>query len=366
MKQVLTTLTILASVLLAACNGQNPTNRESNPLKGYEGLSNDKPATEVPPAPIQEPRPSQSLCSRIFDIGIDGARGRLLKFDAGQPGKILLSARWYRPGARYSLKLEGAPAGMSLQCASKGCGQAEISHWTIWWTPSLNLIQDNTSFDTIVTIRFSTSDKDTLKKCGSDFSEDFNVQVQAKVRRPVATVVGLPKEKVQFGETVKFNIVVSNADNKNQPQIMFGINEDAVTGEINYLDAQAAVGCSSAQLKGDDWVFDCEWASDKIQDAKKFIDQDITRPSRFDVVVTSKGISSTQVPGLLNVYFPAAIAKDEKASPTPITGQEKTVAPEDKTSDLNGAMENPPQEVTPKEKAPTVKPKPKKTTPRKK
>ena len=349
MKTVFSTIIIASAVLLSACNGQNPFKRQSNPIKDYPGLSKDMPESQVPKAPPQEPQPTQSLCSRIFNLDIEGKRGSVLKFTAGKPSQINVVSRWY-PNSPYSLQIDNPPKGMTLSKpsqVSKDQNGVGLATWTVSWNPSKKLVSQG-SYDTLITFRFVSTDKNLIETCGSDFSTDFTALVTTENNQsnlPDVSIEGLPSQPVSFGENLKFKVIVTSLEPKDQPTLAFGINTDAITGEQVVLSAENAVGCAAKPtLKESNWIFNCEMATDRIVDAKsneinKWLDSGALAKARFDVVATMNGEKSNMTPGIVSIQFAEGIKAPATETQTktiiPIPKQKPVQATKSDKSDVD-------------------------------
>jgi hypothetical protein len=274
MKTLVSTFAVSAALVLSACNGQNPLKRNSDPTKDYPELNQAVPVSQVPepkptPTPTPVPEVEQNPCPKIFDIGFEEARGRLMKFQPGQQGQIVLVARSYRQGA-FNLELTDAPKGMSLTLAkNEGAAPNSLSYWTVQWTPEQEIVGVNGLWETVIGVKYTNNNVKNAR-CGNHASEDFNVQVSEDpnaVTNPVVSITELPQGKITFGDHFNFKITVSNADSKQAPDLSFGFNSDAFSTSTT-IRGDAAAGCSSAKLVNSQWVFSCDFASDKIADSE--------------------------------------------------------------------------------------------------
>lgn len=231
-------LTIGIAGVIAGCDGQNPANRESNPLKKYNGLNFDIPPGQVKP---EENDGQQSMCGVPFTLSITDSTGA----NAGRSLHFLVNdSKTYdvRIASSYSfaVTLAGAPSGVQLEKKSDG-------DYSLTWKPTSaqgNLVQD------IKFVLTAPSDK-----CVDGVVyEDVTLNVNVSSLQPTISVTGFDDTRV-YGPTDKiaFQVTVMDptlgAGEKPQPLQIDSFDKNP-TGETALLNSESAVNCDSGHPTG--------------------------------------------------------------------------------------------------------------------
>ena len=138
MKDLKLTLSIFLVAALVGCNGNDPGNRESDPLKKHPDLKNYIPPSEVPAevVPQEQPR-TQMFKSQLFDIRADQEiqSAAIFHFVAGERKRHTLKVRTFVDGVKSTLKPSGLPKGAHLTEAPD-----EPGTWILEWAPAFDLV----------------------------------------------------------------------------------------------------------------------------------------------------------------------------------------------------------------------------------
>lgn len=334
---------------LAACSGESPTQRESNPLKKYNGIENDIPQSQrdrihFPKPPKVENDGPVIGCPNAYTMTImssDGDAGRTLQFLVGQSKIYRVSVQSDYPDLK--LGLANKPNGMQLK-------KSGDKTWDLEFRPAPsqgNLGQD---VEILVDVPHDRCVKGSL-------GEKIFVVVNVNSQQPIISVTGLdrsrmyqPDDKIPFDVTVK-DPTLAASEQPQPPQFQyFDYNP---TGEILYLNGAGASSCNGASPGGapQTFVFHC------VYDVQKVIGQNpgaTVGISEFDVFGKSAaGEDSVHHSKQVRIALPAATtepppAPDATASaePPPAPAEEKKEPAQAKSAKKKKKKKKPSQSLT--------------------
>lgn len=229
---------LVGIAVLASTGCQNPANRESNPIKKYNGLSFDVPASQIQP---QENDGLQTVCGVPYAMSITDPNGK----DAGRSLHFLVNESKtfsIHVSSIYTFKfsLAGAPTGVDLKKVSD-------TDYNLSWTPTDH--QGNLAQDVKLVI---TVPKDQCVQ-GAVF-ETVSMNVNVNSLQPVVSVKGIDSAKIyQAKDVVAFtvNVVDPTLAPGDQPQALQVKSYDKnPTGENVLLNSDGVVQCGSPQPTG--------------------------------------------------------------------------------------------------------------------
>jgi hypothetical protein len=297
--------------VLASCNGKDPTERTSNPIKNYNGLSQDVPAgqpqSKLPPVrddgtPIR--------CQKPYDMSIlDGASAApvsSMQFIVGEERFFHVHIESaFHP---YKVEIANRPEGMTLQSIGD-------DDYTLSWKPKSE--QGNLARD--IQIVYSAAKSRCLKGV---VPETISISVNVNSAQPAITVTGLddPMHKYTPTDVIPFQVQVvdpsaASGSAAQALQFEFPSQNDTGDGEVKYVNAQAGVKCSDGVPGSAPQTFNYSCGFDFSKLSAPGDSVPTPHLTAFSVFVRSaRGEASVKFPKQAIVLFPASNVAD--ASPS--------------------------------------------------
>lgn len=234
---------VIAKIIIGIVVGvlfgcQNPANRESNPIKKYNGLNFDVTPGKQTAAENDGP---QTFCGRVFSLSIKDAGGK----DAGRSLRFIVNeSKTYQVhiDTEYNpiLSLAGAPAGLDLKKKSD-------TDFELTWKPTArqgNLAQN-----------FKLTAQVDANQCTNGVVyENLKVTVNVNGQQPNISLRGLDSFKTFGpGETITFAVTIldpSLTPGGPMPDLTIKSFDKNPTGEVTFLNASKAFACGKPQSLG--------------------------------------------------------------------------------------------------------------------
>ncbi len=311
---------------LAACGG-DPTNRQSDPLKTYNGIKSDIPESERDKTTFPKQGPVEKdgdvlACGRfginISNVEPDGSLHYLVQQE--KTVRVHVDADY----SSVKLRLVNAPDGMSVK-------KVGATDWDLQFKPAMS--EGNLSQP--VTFVFNVPEDRCVRK--GTFIEKHRIVVNINSTQPDITVVGLDPVRVyQPGDKIPFDVTVSDPTLRSNeqppaPEFDFSAKRNP-TEETPYLNGNGAASCGGADPAGalQKFVFHCAIDVTKVvaqnQEAKLGI-------TAFDVFVKSahgEEVSVHQDQQVLINLPPAPDAQQEKVNAPPPPPESKAPTAKEK------------------------------------
>lgn len=232
MKSLLTILTL--SLAIAGCQGNDPFNRNSDPLNDYPEMKNDlveKPAEADP----------QKIMVKTFDIRSDSdvESSRLLQFIAGEEASYFIRARSFVPETNFNLQIHNAPEGLKLASEDPKQGL-----WKLTWRPDKKFIPvGQEGWEHAIEVEFvilkGTNPRATNAHSVFEKKESFTLTVRHSDEQPF---IEGSKElddltSVKAGAVINFSVVVTDPAGYGDfaPELSPTFDPTSMSKETNFL-----------------------------------------------------------------------------------------------------------------------------------
>ncbi|MCB0365754.1 MAG: hypothetical protein H6624_01970 [Bdellovibrionaceae bacterium] len=245
--------TVLLTMGLVACNGHDPSRRNSDPLKEYPDLKTYIPPAEVPAqvTPQEQPR-TQVFKSQLFDVRLDqeSTTSMVLHFVAGERTRHVIKVRTFVDGVKASLKTEGLPNGAHFTEAPDQPGT-----WILEWAPPFDLVGPRMStwegqFQIEYVIAAGTPAPQAELFKGEEKKMNVAVLVARSSRQPILTV-NLPKGPFPETQPVLFTVDVMDpvGGTKQAPDVFITWEPENQTAEKKLFPGHQGVVRDPNKLK---------------------------------------------------------------------------------------------------------------------
>lgn len=262
---------------LTACQGHDPFDRESNPVKDYPAVTNPEAAKPYVPGQVEkqpvDPDNTQRVCFEPFKVSINGDQGnRLMTF-------VEEEARTYRIHVRsflddqFTVQAQTREGVVLKEVARNG----NTADFDISWTPAKGRSKEVRI--ELLTLRLSGTQSDA--RCGRSAVEMLNMVVLKTEAQPTVQFSGTPQNPVTYGESLEFQILANDPAGSNEfPPVLMPLEFRAIarSGEKVVLDASSAVDCTetATQISEQQWAFQCKLETTLIKKVQNYINKDLT------------------------------------------------------------------------------------------
>lgn len=267
---------ILMALQMVACG--DPFNRTSDPLTNYPDLKQDVP-------PSQYKAPDQEFDGVLFDIQVEGRDGsRQLDFYEGKSTSYTIKSRVFVPGASYSLKAHGLPAGASFTDGKTGDGT-----WTLTWTPGIGTIPNGISrqtFDLKIELVLESNStaraQEVFRSERRNRLKGFALTVNFPESQPSLSIKGLDKKEFKRGEVIPVRIEVkdANSSKERRPDLVVTFDRSNQTNEAKTYPLTMALIPDPA--KADQYVGKGTWVFHYYFDTTTIPEKYIDANAKYD------------------------------------------------------------------------------------
>ncbi len=308
-------IAFMSAWALTACQGQDPTRRESNPVKDYPAVTDPSTVKPYVPGKVEaqpeDPDNTQRVCFEPYKVSIDGDQGnKLLTFVEKESRTYKIKIRSFIDDA-FSVQASTL-SGANFHETSRSGNTAEFD---FTWEPPKGSSKEVRIEG--LTLKFFGSVTESL--CGRGMSEVINIVVVKTEVQPTVQFQSIPQSPVVFGDDLNFQVLVQDPAGSSEfgPKLLpIEFRAIARSGEKTVLDASKAVTCTEAgtQLSESQWSFDCKLESKKIDGVSSHMNRD--RIVDAAVFVTAKSQrnsrSSAPTPLYVPVHFQKAVSASAK------------------------------------------------------
>jgi len=253
MKSFFQILILAVTMMIMACN-QSPTNTQSDPIRNYNGLKNDVPASRAghdtnDPAKVDDGVPVS--CEKPYSMIILNSEGKAvgndLQFTVGKSKtyQIQLSSDQYPD---MKITPINAPKGMSPPV------EKSPGIWSLTFQPTA----DQGNIPMKMVLKVNVPQDGCIKGAQG---ETLHINVDFGSPLPKVSVLNLDKPLYNSTDTVTFQIDVNDpsvADGQS-PQIpLFDFLNNYKTGETVFANAKNGVSCNrSTKIDSSTYRFNC-------------------------------------------------------------------------------------------------------------
>ncbi len=312
-----------AALVLAACQGQNPFKRQSNPVRNYPNVNKsiEEKKNLVPYGtkfdPVEDADNSQKVCSFPFSVFVEGGEGdRLMSFTAGAESVYEIKIRNNMArNTDFTVTANPLPAGAKF--ALKAKDQA-VAVYQLTWKP-----ESPANGRYVLVLKF---DSDDLKKtCDNAIAtERLNLIVENNKEKPTVEAIGVPQVPVVYNKAndVYFTVVVH--DRAGSPTAPLApkllpaeFRRSAQNAERDVYDGSKLVTCvwnTPMHLGDNKWQFQCRFHISNMDPSSELINsgRKITAVFFLTAISDSNKQYSDPIPVHIMVEFkPAAPASVE-------------------------------------------------------
>lgn len=301
--------------LLAACQGQNPFKRESNPVRNYPHVNDSITKREgvVPYGQKQEVKPepdnSQYICSGPFEVSGE----KVLRFMENAATSYEISIR-NRLGDAFEVEVGSLSKDITFRRLPKNL-PANEAVYQVAWTPKIPA--GESILEKTLTLNFKSNI--LSQRCQGAIAVENIVLLAVKSKdRPVVSIKGLPQTAATFGQDLPFTVEVTDkAADPASPPILNGavFSSQALSGEREVLDGSGAVANCDVSPAYDDktqrFRFSCNFTSSLLEKGadKAIIGSGKTADVVFFMTATSRrnGLDSNMARATIKMTFPRSV-----------------------------------------------------------
>lgn len=197
------TITALAALFIGGCQGSDPLNRESNPVKDYKAVVENG-------IPLQDQKQrTQAYASDLYviDVNDNGKSTMIFNFAEGVAKTYNLNVRMLVEKVTFVAKLE-------LPKEAEGKGISWNPSGALSWTPPAKIIpatESSVTYKGKIVLIPSTNDPKALKLLANkDLSTNIEIKVSRQEASPSIKAVEGINDKTVYESSVQFRLVVSD------------------------------------------------------------------------------------------------------------------------------------------------------------
>lgn len=292
----------VATVLLTACQGQNPFRRESNPVRNYPRIAHSIETKEstVPYGTKVSGNGGTPLdCTSPFIISSNSPDVNNVFYFTNDSATAFEVSVQNRFGDKFTVEAMDLPDGAEFKPLRQDSDSAMT--FQLAWTP-----KNQSSARPVITLKMQS--EKMLARCKSPDIERLQLFVEKAKGKPTLSVTGIPKS-IEFGQEFSFKVVVNDTLAKGEKPVLNALVFEAPqqAGDMTVIDGSKSADCSpEAKLNEDGrFQFSCKFLSGALQetDNEGLRNSGKTVEASFSVSARSRSISTNLYRVSLKVLF---------------------------------------------------------------